>query len=204
MATNTQLFHQQFSACVRKLAKDPQHALGSLFDLAAVRLVRFAVAITGNQSDAEDALQATFTRIAGKPKLLVNADLPWPYLIRAVRNEALRILQKKRTRSIGDHDTQCGQETAELAVYKEETAEQVQRILRTLPKPQYEVIILKHWEGLTFAEISEVLGKSQNTVASRYRYAMEKLQRSLEPLVQPEDPHRDGKSDIRSTKPISR
>ena len=32
-------------------------------------------------------------------------------------------------------------------------------------------------------EIAEALGLSQNTVASRYRYAMEKLQRSLEPLV---------------------
>ena len=38
-------------------------------------------------------------------------------------------------------------------------------------------------EELTFAEIAEALGLSQNTVASRYRYAMEKLQRSLEPLI---------------------
>jgi RNA polymerase sigma-70 factor (ECF subfamily) len=45
------------------------------------------------------------------------------------------------------------------------------------------VVILKHWEELTFAEIADALGLSQNTVASRYRYAMEKLQRSLEPLV---------------------
>jgi RNA polymerase sigma-70 factor (ECF subfamily) len=55
--------------------------------------------------------------------------------------------------------------------------------LKSLPKSQYEVVILKHWEELTFAEIAEALGLSQNTVASRYRYAMEKLQRSLEPLI---------------------
>ena len=63
----------------------------------------------------------------------------------------------------------------------------MQRILRTLPKAQYEVVILKHWEELTFAEIADVLGKSQNTVASRYRYAMEKLQRSLESIVHETD-----------------
>ena len=67
---------------------------------------------------------------------------------------------------LGEMDTQCGHDTAEFMVQREETAERVQRILRTLPKAQYEVIILKHWEDLTFAEIADVLGKSQNTVAS--------------------------------------
>lgn len=179
-------FHRAFLACVKRLTRDPQRALGDLFDLAAVRLVRLATGITGNQSDAEDAVQGAFSRIAGKPKLLARADSPWPYLIRAVRNESLRIIQKRRTNSLGDMDTQCGQDTAEIMIQREETAERVQRILRTLPKAQYEVIVLKHWENLTFAEIADVLGKSQNTVASRYRYAMEKLQRSLEPVVQKE------------------
>lgn len=177
-------FHRAFRSCVNRLTQDTQQALGDLFDIAALRLVRLATGVTGNQADAEDAVQGAFSRIAGKPKLLAQADAPWPYLIRSVRNEALRIIQKRRTRSLGEMDTQCGHDTAEFLIQREETADRVQRILRTLPKPQYEVIILKHWEDLTFAEIGEVLGKSQNTVASRYRYAMEKLQRQLEPVIQ--------------------
>lgn len=179
-------FHQQFRSCVKRLTKDTQAALGELFDLVAVRLVRLSSSVTANQSDAEDAVQGAFSRIAGKPQLLVKADAPWPYLIRTVRNESLRIIQKRRTSSLGEMDTQCGQDTAEFLAQREETADRVQRILRTLPKAQYEVVILKHWEDLTFAEIADVLGKSQNTVASRYRYAMEKLQRSLEPVVEQE------------------
>lgn len=176
-------FHRLFRNCVLRLTRDTRGALGDLFDLTAVRLVRLASTVTSNQSDAEDAVQSAFSRIAGKPRLLVNAEFPWPYLIRTVRNEALRILQKRRTSSLGDLDTQCGTETAEFEIQREETAETVRRILQTLPRAQYEVVILKHWEELTFAEIADVLGKSQNTVASRYRYAMEKLQRSLEPYV---------------------
>ena len=42
---------------------------------------------------------------------------------------------------------------------------------------------------MTFAEIAVVLGESQNTVASRYRYAIEKLTRILEPLAREEAPH---------------
>ena len=179
-------FPRSFRPCVSRLTRATQNALGEMFDLVAVRLVRLSTSITGNQSDAEDAVQGAFSRIAGKPVLLAKADSPWPYLIRTVRNESLRIIQKRRTSSLGEMDTQCGHDTTELMVQREETADHVQRILRTLPKAQYEVVILKHWEDLTFAEIADVLGKSQNTVASRYRYAMEKLQRSLEPIIQHE------------------
>ncbi|MCA9058388.1 MAG: sigma-70 family RNA polymerase sigma factor [Planctomycetaceae bacterium] len=186
MATNnSDDFSQAFEACVRNLTRDTARALSELFDLTAQRLVRFAMTITGNQADAEDALQGAFSRIAGKPRLLANADAPWPYLIRTVRNESLRVLQKRRHPIVENADSRAHDPDPESVFIHEETADQVRRILQTLPRAQYEVVILKHWEDLTFAEIAEALGLSQNTVASRYRYAMEKLQRSLETLVKP-------------------
>jgi RNA polymerase sigma-70 factor, ECF subfamily len=176
-------FQVLFRTCVGRLTQDPERALTEMFDLTAHRLVRFALTITGNQSDAEDALQGAFSRIAFRPKLLAKAEAPWPYLIRSVRNEALRIIQKRRGVGFEGADRGSNEDSAEAQVVQEETADSVRRILNSLPKNQYEVVILKHWEELTFAEIAEALGLSQNTVASRYRYAMEKLQRSLEPLV---------------------
>lgn len=176
-------FQRAFLDSVSKLTKEPCGALEIMFDLTAQRLVRLAMTVTKTQQDAEDALQAGFSRIAAKPGLLAKADLPWPYLIRTVRNEALRIVQKRRHSRLGAFDRARTQQSAEEVFQQEETAEHVRRILKTLPASQYEVVILKHWEDLTFAEIAEALGKSQNTVASRYRYAMEKLQRSLEPIV---------------------
>lgn len=155
-----------------------------MFDLSAERLVRLAMTITGNQPDAEDALQGAFSRIASRPALLAKADAPWPYLIRTVRNESLRLIQKrKRSRTDTLEYTASHTESVESVMQQEETTDRVRRILKSLPPSQYEVVILKHWEELTFAEIAEALSLSQNTVASRYRYAMEKLQRSLEPLV---------------------
>jgi RNA polymerase sigma-70 factor (ECF subfamily) len=41
------------------------------------------------------------------------------------------------------------------------------------------VIALKIDGGLTFAEIASVLGTSINTVASRYRYAIEKIRNTV-------------------------
>jgi RNA polymerase sigma-70 factor (ECF subfamily) len=45
-----------------------------------------------------------------------------------------------------------------------------------------EVVVMKTWGGLTFAQISETLAISQNTAASRYRYALEQLAHELRRL----------------------
>ena len=72
---------------------------------------------------------------------------------------------------------------SEDEVEKDDNRQKIRMALGRLPENQCEVVVLKIWEGMTFAEIAEVLGKSPNTVASRYRYAMEKLQQQLCHLV---------------------
>jgi RNA polymerase sigma-70 factor (ECF subfamily) len=42
-----------------------------------------------------------------------------------------------------------------------------------------EVVTLKTWGGLTFAEIAEALEIPANTAASRYRYGLEELRKAL-------------------------
>ena len=49
-------------------------ALGALYDLTARRLVRYAVTLTRNQEDAEDAVQAVLVRLAARSKLLADAQ----------------------------------------------------------------------------------------------------------------------------------
>jgi RNA polymerase sigma-70 factor (ECF subfamily) len=64
---------------------------------------------------------------------------------------------------------------------QKETADIVQDALRNLPEEQREVITLKLWGGLTFAEIATTTHSSINTVAGRYRYALNTLQKLLAP-----------------------
>jgi DNA-directed RNA polymerase specialized sigma24 family protein len=49
----------------------------------------------------------------------------------------------------------------------------------TLPEEQRAVVHLKLWENLSFSEIGHALDLSPNTVASRYRYALDKLEHCL-------------------------
>jgi len=48
-----------------------------------------------------------------------------------------------------------------------------------LPNEQREVLVMKIWNELTFAEIASALEISQNTAASRYRYALAALKKNL-------------------------
>lgn len=158
-------------------------ALGALFDLAGPRLQRYAQALTRNRDDAEDALQAAMVRVAQHPRKLAAARMPWAYFLRIVRNESLQILQRQRPAvslstvfDLGRSDPQTSE--------REEFAALVRSAIHQLPAEQAEVVILKQWEEMTFAEVAEVIGESPNTIASRYRYALEKLSRSLETLVE--------------------
>jgi len=51
--------------------------------------------------------------------------------------------------------------------------------LDLLPRKQREVLVMKIWNELTFAEIASALEISQNTAASRYRYALAALKKNL-------------------------
>lgn len=64
----------------------------------------------------------------------------------------------------------------------EDDARVVQAAMEQLPVDQREVLTLKIWGDLTFREIAETVGVSLNTVASRYRYALETLRNVLEEI----------------------
>jgi len=99
------------------------------------------------------------------------------------RNEAFRLIgRRKKNRTIEDVNESWlivpagHQEPNDLA-------EKLQAALARLPQPQREAIVMKIYRQKTFLEISGLLGLSQNTVASRYRYGMEKLRTLLENLT---------------------
>jgi RNA polymerase sigma-70 factor (ECF subfamily) len=168
----------EIASCAGSFAEGDVSALGRLFDLAAPRLVRYAETLTRAREDAEDAVQAAIVRIARNPQSLAAVRFPWAYLLRTVRNEALRLISRKRpAASLAVEQTGDGVLPDRLA--DAETTAAVQAAIARLPAEQAEVIALKIWEELTFQEIATVTGESLNTVASRYRYALSKLEMSL-------------------------
>jgi RNA polymerase sigma-70 factor (ECF subfamily) len=66
------------------------------------------------------------------------------------------------------------------AVEERDLARLVAEAVASLPEEQREVIVLKEYEELTFAEIAEVLGLPVSTVKTRLYRALTQLRRQLE------------------------
>jgi RNA polymerase sigma-70 factor (ECF subfamily) len=57
--------------------------------------------------------------------------------------------------------------------------DRISEAVEALPDDQREVFLLRQLQHMPFSEIATVVGTSENTVKSRMRYALEKLQESL-------------------------
>ncbi len=55
----------------------------------------------------------------------------------------------------------------------------LERAIEALPDEQREVFLMRQVQNLAFKEIAVVVGTSENTVKSRMRYALERLQEAL-------------------------
>ncbi len=148
-------------------------------------LYRYALMILADHSDAEDAVQQTFTKImkTGKQHQIESYN---GYLRTAVRNECYEII-RKRERLDGLANVLPSQpllEKIDNGPPDEEQHVSIEKAIRLLPPEQREVLHMKIYEDRTFQEIAGLLGISQNTAASRYRYAMDKLREVIIPIDQ--------------------
>lgn len=160
---------------------DPYAALAALAETRRAELVRVAQRILRDDAESEDVVQDTLAVLWQRKDTLVldNAEA---YLFRAVQINALkRRARRRRTVALDEH----AQEPVQTQ--EEETADDplsidpvmLEEALRGLPETQQAVVRMKYYVGLTFREIGEVLSISNNTAASRCRYALDALRELL-------------------------
>jgi len=146
-------------------------------------LLLFARQILRDPALAEDAVQDGFLRFWPRRR---TARDPLPLLYAAVRSAALDLLRSRRRRAVREQAAVRREAWFDTTVEQSARAALVQQALADLPPDQREVVVMKIWSGLTFAQCAEALGESANTMASRYRYAMEKIAARLAAEVQDE------------------
>jgi RNA polymerase sigma-70 factor (ECF subfamily) len=162
------------------LARNDSDAVELIWELYADDLLAYLQAVLGSRHDAEDALQTVFVRIVEKRHKLAKARRPDAYVYRIARNEAFRLIGRRKREAKGRAVDESWLFVPQEKPQPNDLAERLQAALARLPRPQREVIIMKIYRQKTFLEISRLLGISQNTAASRYRYGMEKLRTLLE------------------------
>ena len=140
-----------------------QKAFAELYMRYRRALHAFALRLTGNPQEAEDAVHETFVKFARASINEPAALKSWLY--RVARNECLMALRGRR--AAGDADGVWADETPLSLAEKADTRVLVQGALKRLKLEYREVILLREFEGMSYGEIVEVTGTSTASVKSR-------------------------------------
>ncbi|MGD9420146.1 MAG: RNA polymerase sigma factor [Verrucomicrobiota bacterium JB025] len=155
------------------------------------RLLLFARQQTRSHEDAEDVLQDAIVKLIGKinnNEFVGGTDAWMPYLYTTIRRLSIDLSRRDDRRKRREDTVGTDIEDDQSATFHpwfdshssdDETRAQLEEKLKELPEKFAEVIVMKIWGERTFAEIGDILGISQNTAASRYRYGLEALKKSL-------------------------
>lgn len=155
-------------------------------------LYSFCVRLIGNPDDAQDVVQDIFIKLWKHRDSFDSsreASLKtWIFTI--ARNSCYDYLRKKKQTPFSamnflfkqQSDDETGADFEDVLVdelpqadelfIEKENREQVEKALAHLSSTYREVIILHYTEGMTFEEISKVVGKPLNTVKSQHRRAL--------------------------------
>ena len=170
---------------------DDPHAFARLVERWEKPIQRLCARMTGNSHQGEDLAQEAFARLFARRKSYEPSGRFSTFLWRIALNlcyDELRKISRRRELFLdeinGDFPDGPEQLLAEepepdQLVVERERAATVRRALLELAEPYRVVVVLRHYEGLKFRQIAEVLDIPEGTVKSRMVEALNQLNRIL-------------------------
>ena len=162
----------ELAEALERVAAGDSAALERVWDLCADELFGLALWRTGKRADAEDAVQDVFLKLTRDARPVAQARRPRAYLLGMVHRAAVDLHRRRRPDPGVDADL-CEASNADPG--REMDARKASELVARLSAKLREVVYLKHFSDLTFAEIARATGVPQFTAASRYRLAMRRL-----------------------------
>jgi RNA polymerase sigma-70 factor (ECF subfamily) len=145
---------------------------------------RFLFRIVGDADTVNDLAQEVFLRVlhAGTRYRENGAFSTWLYRIalNVARDAARRA--RRTPLSLANQDMSGRAATADAACQQKEVEQIVARSVAELPEPLRLVLVLRHYEQLSFEEIARLTGNPASTLKSRFAAALERLRKRLEEL----------------------
>jgi RNA polymerase sigma-70 factor (ECF subfamily) len=158
-------------------------AFAALFEAHKNRVYSIALRYAGDEAEAMDIAQETFLKLLSHIQEFRGEARFQSWLYRMVVNSCLdRKRGRRRLVPFMEDLFNVFTDTRESALQgmvRTEKNERVQRAVSGLPPDQRIVVVLRYTEGLSYDQISEVLGCSTGTIASRLNRAHKALERRL-------------------------
>ena len=172
-------------------------AFGTLVDRHKTPIFNFVLRQIKVPPQAEDLVQEVFLRIIESASSFKHEAkfTTWAYTI--ARNLCIDHMRKasyrrhasldQRESGVAGEGPALGEQVADIhprasterTAISSEIQLKVVAAVEALPNEQREVFLLRHVSNLPFQEIAQITGTPENTVKSRMRYALERLQEAL-------------------------
>jgi RNA polymerase sigma factor (sigma-70 family) len=170
---------------VRLYQNEDEQAFAELLQRHKNKIFSIIFYLVHDRELAEDLFQDTFIRVInGLRQRHYNEEgkfISWA--ARIAHNTVIdyfrvqkhmRMVREQEEWSPFDAMHAVGKNPMEKMMHSEKTA-LVKRLIEKLPRRQREVVILRHYGGLTFKEISSTLGINMNTCLSRMHCAVKRM-----------------------------
>ncbi|MFG2037427.1 SigE family RNA polymerase sigma factor [Dactylosporangium sp. NPDC048998] len=146
-------------------------------------LLRFAYLLTGDRHLAEDLTQEALVGAHRRWAGIVGEEGPEPYVRKAILRQYLSWRRRRSSaeRPVAELPDALPGAVADDAVGRVAETDAMWGLLRTLPRSQRAVMVLRYYEDLPDAEIARLLGCSASTVRVHAFHALQKLRAALVP-----------------------
>jgi RNA polymerase sigma-70 factor (ECF subfamily) len=146
-----------------------------------------ALGLVGNREDAMDLSQEAFIRAYRNIKHLKPERKFFPWFYQILKNLCISHLRKRRYRKANSLDSENCPEipdntdcfSPDVVAEKNEFKVKVWQAIGKLDDKHREVIILRHFQNMSYEQIAEALYCNKGTVTSRLYYARKRLEELL-------------------------
>jgi len=147
----------------------------SCVDLYADAVFRFMMKNLGNKADAEDLVQVTFEKVwMNREK--VDFESAKSYLFKVAYNSMIDLIRKNKKVSLpGELNNSQSEEMKKSFELKEV----INKALETLSQVQKSVVMLRDYEGYSYAEIAELMKLSESQVKVYIYRARKKMKQYI-------------------------
>jgi len=168
---------------VERAKAGDRQAFGELYDRYAALTYRYVSFMVSDRQGAEDLTAQTFLQALQAIGRYEERGIPFrAWLLRIARNLAINNGRFHRNHPCGNNGSEDGRSipSPELLCEAKLREEEVWRAVRHLKGDQRQVIILRFLDGLSYSDVSQVLGKSIGAVRVIQYRALSALRRALE------------------------
>lgn len=179
------------NSLVKQFVDGDQSAIETLIARHKKRVFTYIILIVKNHHLAEDIFQDTFIKVIRSLKTGKYTEngkfISW--VLRISHNLIIDHFRKEKLLNTTSNDDtnvdlfnspRYSEENIEDKLVYDQITSDVRLLIEELPDDQKQVILMRHFQGLSFKEIADLTDVSINTALGRMRYALINLRKLIE------------------------